>query len=270
MSLDTREKSRNSGNPVELYRIQNGSTVYRYAAADLRISVDVAGDGLQTYVPEAISRGELTFSQEETAGMLDVTVPRWNPIAQLFIPFTSPTPVKIKVFRVHPDDGEVIVAFIGRIVRAEFAGSEAKLSCAPLAVELRRAIPRIACQVACNWSVYSPGCTLDPNSFKDVGTIASVSGFDVTATVFASRADGYFDAGYLELADGTTRYITSHVGNRVTLQAPIIGLTVGTAFSAFPGCDLTEATCLSKFNNLANHLGFKRIPTRNPYELGMT
>ena len=270
MTLDAREKSRSAANPIECYRFESGTAIWRFTSGDLRLNLDEGAGGIQTYLPEIIARGELAFTQEETAGAIDVTLPRWNPVAQLFIPFTSPTPVKLTLFRIHPDDGESIVAFVGRVVRAEFSGSDAKLNCVPRAVELRRAIPRIACQRSCNWALYSPGCGLDPNSFKDTGTVATISGFDLTATVFGSRADGYFTAGYLELADGTRRYITDHVGMRVTLQAPIIGLAVGAAFSAFPGCDLTETTCSSKFSNLVNHLGFQREPTKNPYELGMS
>jgi len=270
MSHDTLEKSRHSANPVECYRIQSGSTTWRYTSADQRVSISVAGDGVFAYVPEALSRGELSFSQEESSGVVEITVPRWNPVAKLFIPFTPPNPINLTIYRLHADDGSVIIAFRGSIVRASFSGSEAVLTCAPVAAALSRSIPRIACQARCSWALYSAGCTIDPEDFKDVGTVASVSGLDVTATVFGTQVDGWFTLGYLELSDGTRRRITAHVGNTATLQSPIIGLTAGTAFSAFAGCDLLETTCVTKFNNLVNHMGHKRLPTRNPYQLGMT
>lgn len=269
MTLDAKEKSRYQANPIECYRIK-GSTIWRFTSADLRVWLDVAGDGLQVYQPEIIGRGEPSFSQEQSSGQIEVTLPAWNVVAQLFIPFTPPAPIEISIYRLHGDDGGVATIFLGKIIGAKFDGPEATLICAPFSAELKRQIPRIACQATCNWATYSPGCGLNRNDFKDVGTISSISGYDVRAAIFATRADGWFNAGYLELADGTSRYITSHVGDRVTLQSPIVGLIVGAAISAFAGDDRTEATCASKFNNLANHLGFKRMPTRNPYQLGMS
>jgi len=270
MTLDARERSRNSGNPVECYRIQLGLTVWRVTSADLRLTIDVAGEGVRAYVPEAISRGDLSFSEEQNSGVVEVSLPRWHEVAQLFIAITPSQPVRITIYRFHPDDGEIGIAFMGQIVAATFEGSTAKLTCAPGSVDLRRSIPRLPCQVRCPWTLFSAGCGLNAEDFREDGVLTSVAGDTLQAAVFATQPDGYFTLGYIQLADATRRYITAHLGNTVTLQEPAIGLVAGTAIAAYPGCDLLETTCVAKFNNLANHWGFRRLPVRNPYQVGLS
>jgi uncharacterized phage protein (TIGR02218 family) len=270
MSYDSLEKSRNDGNPVELFRFSMGSTVWRYTSADRRIYASVGGDGLQLYEPEPMERDESDYSQEDQSGTLQVLLSRFNPVAHLFMAQSPPQPVALTIYRLHYTDGATAVTFIGKVSSVVYEGPTAALRCSPLSAAMNRNIPRLLQQKHCNWALYGPGCGLNKESFKDTGTVASVSGFMVTADVFATRADGWFDTGWMELADGTRRYITAHVGNTVTLQDPFLSLPNGTAFSAFAGCLRTEAVCASKFSNLVNFLGFERIPSRNPYELGMS
>jgi hypothetical protein len=47
-------------------------------------------------------------------------------------------------------------------------------------------------------------------------------------------------------------------------------ILVGDNVTLTAGCDRTRATCVAKFNNLANFMGFPYIPTKNPYSSGLT
>lgn len=124
MSYDSREKSRHGGQPVEGYRFTKGTDVWLYTSAD-RALVLPAG----TFAPETIARSAMDFSQEDTGETLEVTMPRTNPVAALFINSLPSTPVWLNVFRAHRGDEDLAVSvFSGRIVRVRFEESEAILT----------------------------------------------------------------------------------------------------------------------------------------------
>lgn len=271
MSLDAREKSTHQAAPIEVYRFASGTQTWNFTSSDGRVTLNVPGIGVELFEPEALSRGEPEYSQEDQSGSIKITLPRLNPIAVLLMAGLPAAPVSLTIYRHHEDDGEVIVLFVGKIVQALFSGAQAELMAAPLSQILRRRIPRTAFQKACNRLLYGPGCDVARSSFTDPGTVLSVSGVTVQAAVFATRADGWYEAGYLERLDGSRQYVTAHAGNTVTLQYPFFGLAVGETIKGIAGCRRREKEdCTDKFNNLVNHLGFKRIPSKNPYHLGMS
>jgi len=97
--------------------------------------------------------------------------------------------------------------------------------------------------------------------------VTSIDGADLVSNDFDAFADGWFNGGWVERANGDRRFVVSHVGDRVTLMSPFLSdLAVLDTVDAYPGCQGTEAVCTSKFNNLPNHLGFARVPGRNPHE----
>lgn len=269
MSFDALETSQLAGEPVELYRWARGATVWRQTSADQRFSVDVGGDGNQDYDPAPIRRTAPSYRAEDSSGTISVSVSRFNPVGQQFIGSAPPAPVSVTIYRMHRTDPEVIVAFVGKVVAASCDGSWIRLQCAPLTVALRRNIPRILQQRQCVWALYGAGCGVNRATFQDTATVLAVSGLDVQAAEFALRADGWFSEGWLEKNDGDKRAIVGHVGDTVTLDSPFISLAAAETVYAFAGCLRTEAVCTAKFSNLINFMGFERIPSKDPYRLGM-
>ena len=54
--------------------------------------------------------------------------------------------------------------------------------------------------------------------------------------------------------------------NTITLMNPFSSsLAPGEVVNAYPGCQRSEAICVSKYDNILNHMGWARIPTRNPF-----
>lgn len=257
----TFEESPFLGDPIEAFEFTMGASVFRYTSSDA--SVSILG---QTYTPEVIVRTATEFSQEDTAGNVSISVPKGNAVAQMFVAFLPPEPVSITIYRKHRADPEVIVLFIGKVVSINFEGPEATMVCAPVRSLLNKKVPSVVFQSQCNWNLYGTGCGVLKASFKDSGVVGVISGVTVVATVFGTRPDGWFNNGWMELASTDRRFIVRHIGNTVELMNKFVTLTVGQAFDAYPGCDRTEAVCASKFNNLPRHLGFPRIPTRNPYD----
>ncbi|HKQ57529.1 MAG TPA: DUF2163 domain-containing protein [Candidatus Eisenbacteria bacterium] len=261
MTFDDREQSVHEGEPVECYRFAVGTTVYRWTSADADVTLSTG-----TYTPAVISRGSLVQSQEDSTDSLEVMVPRYNPIATLFMPYVPGSKVLLTVYRAHRgEESEARPLFLGEVASVVVKDNEATLTCTPLVEALGRPVPSISYQPLCNWPLYGAGCGVNAADFRDAAVVGSVSGVTVVSSTFAAKPDGWYTNGWMEDPDGEVRFITAHVGNTITLMSPYPDLTAGDTVHVLAGCDRTEATCVAKFNNFVNFMGFPRLPDRNPF-----
>ena len=81
----------------------------------------------------------------------------------------------------------------------------------------------------------------------------------------SAQPDTYFDNGQLIFTSGPNsglvKAIRQYIGGVIYFNSPLPLLpNAGDAFTAYPGCDKTQATCTGKFNNLANFEGFPYVP----------
>lgn len=261
MTFETFETSVHGGRPVECYRFIFGATTYRWTSADTTI---VLPQG--TFTPAVISRGPLDHSNESRAGHLEVTVPRDNPLVGPFVPYVPGAKVLLTIFTAHRgDEANALPMFFGEVVSIVVKDSECVLTCAPFDQAFKRQVPLLSCQPRCQWALYGPGCGVDRLSFRDSCLVSSVTGVQVFSDDFTARDDQWYRNGWMETSAGDVRMVVDHVGNRVTLMSPYPSLAGGQTVFVFAGCDRTEAVCHAKFNNLPNHLGFPRVPRRNPF-----
>lgn len=265
MSYSAVETSRYSGAPKELYKFTCGVDKFCYTS----------GDGSETYntdvyAPDTIERTQIDQSQEQQAGSIDVTIMRDNAVAALFIPYLPVNPVGLTIYRRHRSDPETVTIFVGKVVTAKFEGSQVVLSCAPASQILQKKIPVNVYQRQCNLALYSTRCGVNKALFSATGNVTAVSGYTVTVPGVNSHIDGWYAGGWIERSNGDMRFITGHAGNDITLQAAFLDLTVGELVTVYAGCDRSESTCSLKFGNLVNHLGFARIPTKNPFSGSVT
>lgn len=118
-------------------------------------------------------------------------------------------------------------------------------------------------QPGCYWTLYGPGCTLSAASFQASGTIGAGSG-QLLLNTNLSNPDQYFNQGYMTFLTGANTGVTRGIrqyasSGQILLFVPLINpVSTGDTFDIYPGCDKTQATCQSKFSNLANFPG-------NPY-----
>lgn len=265
MTFDARETSRHDGQPVECYRFSRGGDVWLWTSADRPIFISVG-----SFQPAEISRGSVRDTDEDGRGSLEVFLPTHNEVAALFIGYLPSTPVSLILYRSHRGDAEITTFFSGDVASCRFDGPQAVLTCVPTDYRLKRRIPALVFQNQCNWPLYGEGCGVAKTAFRDAAIVDSVSGRDVVSSTFGARANGWYTNGWLEDSAGDVRFIVNHVGSTITLMAPFAGLTAGASVAAFAGCDRTEATCAAKFNNLVHHLGFARVPQRNPHARSLT
>jgi len=266
MSYDVTERSVYEGQPVECYRIAQGSRLWTLTSADREVTI-AAG----TFTPGTITRSSQDFSSEDTSAEITIRVPRISEFAAPFIAYVPESPMYVSIYRFHRGaESEAIAIFIGKVVAVSFEESEAVVRCAPITHVLTRRFPYLTYQTQCNWMLYSLACGVDPNSFKTDVTVTTVDGAEVVSNDFLAHASGWFNGGFILRANGTRRFIVDHVGNTVTLMSPFEDLEALEEVQAYAGCQKTEADCAARFANLDRHLGFARIPYRNPHESGVT
>lgn len=130
---------------------------------------------------------------------------------------------------------------------------------------LGRQFPRAVFQAGCDRALFDAGCTLSRSSYATSASILSGSTVSILQTGLTQDA-GYYTAGELRVTSGNNagarRTVRKHAsGGVLTLAYPLTqALTVGDAFTIYPGCDGTWATCGDKFGNQAHFRGEPMIP----------
>lgn len=267
MPFTAEETSTYDGTPVELYyfRTEDAAEAWTFTTGD-----DVVVDGVLRYAPAPIGRTGLQSSTAEAQGQMRVTLPADDPLARKFIAYLPEKRILLTVLRFHRNDTVVqrVPVFIGTVNSIEFAEGEATMSCQPITKGLTRSVPWQSYKALCNHSLYGPGCGVLRNGFRTVLSTGPqfVQGDVVRDNAFSLQTNGWFTNGFVEVvATGETRFIVSHATNELRIIYPFTTWVPGMALHVFAGCDRTENTCRSKFNNIPNYLGFNRVPTENPF-----
>jgi uncharacterized phage protein (TIGR02218 family) len=157
-----------------------------------------------------------------------------------------------------------VTLFHGRISTVDQVGrTSAKITVASDLIALDMDMPRNLYSPTCLHTLYDSGCTLTRGAYAANGTVPSGSTASVInfAGALASHVQGaiLFTSGANANVRATVRQVTAGVS--LTLMYPLPGPpATGDAFTVYQGCDHTEATCISQFNNLANFRGFPFVP----------
>lgn len=260
------ETSQYGGQPVELYRFTRGLRVWTYTTADTPILFDG-----EIYAPVVMRREDLPLNEERNNANLSIHMDVTLDVVAEFIAGATPTPTSLTLMRRHRDEGsstQQAVQFIGQIGAVEFSAGEAHFICVPIQQTIQRRVPRWLYQTQCNHMLYDVNCTVNPAAFTDPGTITDIAGLVVTVPAADAQPDGYYNGGYIK--DGNTfAFIQTHAGALLTLLAVTNAIQEGDDITITAGCDRTRDTCVAKFNNLPNFMGFPYIPDKNPYD-GLT
>jgi uncharacterized phage protein (TIGR02218 family) len=261
MSYDAIETSPYGSQPFELYAFITVDQQWYYTSGDQPITY--LG---HTYLPEVIKRTPTNQTSEAKAGTVRVTLPKENPVPQQFVAFSPTTPMFLVIYRGHGGDSDVVVNFTGRVTINRF-GDFGELNCIPDSDFLKNNVPAVKFQSPCNHFLYDLGCTVDKTLFRVGGTIATISaaGDVVTVAAAASKPDNWFTAGYIEIGQ-QRRMILLHNGTSLTLLAPLFNVAVGVAVNLYAGCMRDYHTCVQKFANGKNFMGFQWVPVKNPFK----
>lgn len=258
------------GSPVYKYLFALGATEYRYTSAATDLT-----DGSGTFTAESINTTDIIVTNELAKNGIQVTMPRDNPVAQLFQGKSPEQKLSLTVYRSHDPTQLGDVHWKGRVIGSTADGEARTLMCEDVFTSMRRTGLRGRYQKSCRYALYSPKCGVDRATFAIAATIESENGFDLTITALGSppgNEAGYFSGGVIELADGSMRYIMSHAGTTLTLSSAFNDLTIGggLACTLYPGCNHTTTHCKDRFSNLLNYGGYPYIPGKNPFQNSVT
>lgn len=263
MTYSTFETSIDTGLPVELYQITQGSLSWNFVSG----ATEIVRLG-QTYVPSSISRDNVKQTTDTFKDSMRLTFPRDNLFASQYIAFAPEEVTTVTLYRGHygDPDSEFIVYWKGRVVGAKTSGNQIDIQCESVFTSIKRPGLRARFEYTCRRTLYLGGCNVNREAYKHIGNILSISGGLLLTVVGASlKPDGYYTGGMIISADSIPRFVVAHTGDNITLSRTVPGLASGQNVSLYPGCDHLKETCFTKFNNLNNFGGFPWIPTRNPY-----
>lgn len=285
MAVEVYERSAFSGKPVQLYEFIRTSdgTDYRwlYNSSDRDLTyLSVVWEAIP------ISDDGIKLSSEAVSTDLVVTMPISEPFCEQFrLNGTTPSDtVWLRIRRVHGGDiegidsgqaiirNDALITWIGTVNGINQTSElEAKVRCSMLSASLKRGGLRYGYQKNCPHVLYASNtCKVDKEAFRVAGQVVSITGSMINTAEFALFPVGWFNGGFIEynLISGVLerRIILTHAGGNVSIMGLPVGISIGDIVYAFPGCDRTVATCVAKFNNLANMGGFPHSPGRNPFD----
>lgn len=283
MAFETSELSGYEGQPIQLYEFlrTSGGTDYfwRYNTSDR----DMLYSG-NTFKAVPINDSGFRFNTEASSTDLDVTMPIAEEFCQNFrLAGTMPSDtVWLRIYRVHVGDiSDIDTNPVVNDLRMVWMGTvngitqlddlTARVTCAMVAASFRRGGLRYGYQRSCPHVLYAPlTCKVNREDHRLDGTIEAIDGNILQSAGFAFEDDGWWDGGFIEyeLPSGMIerRMVLSHIGDTIYIMGFPAGMSVGSTYAIFPGCDRTIDTCIVKFDNLLNNGGFPHTPGRNPFD----
>jgi len=242
MSFDSLEVSQQDSAPVLCYQFVRGSDVWRYTA--LPAAFTALGS---TWQPEAIESGAISSTGEVPKDAVNIKMPIGNAMVAALLAYTPDAVTTVTIFRTHYDDPtNGLAVWKGRILSVAASVAEVTLACEPVFTSLRRLGLRQVYQKKCRHALFSPGCGVNPNTYRHAVTVVGVSGVTVTL----SADPGNYIGGNINAPDGSLRMIVGQTGSILTIMRPVQSLAQsmvdnpgGFTAHVYPGCDRTTAMC---------------------------
>ena len=156
-----------------------------------------------------------------------------------------------------------VILFVGRVSEInEIGRTTAKITVASDLVLLDLDMPRNLFAPTCQHVLFDSGCGLAAGTYSSAGSVTASSSLTVVewtgATAAYAQGTIVFTSGANE---GVSATIKAAGSGWLQLAYPLPNTpSIGDAFTAAQGCDHTQATCSSKFANLARFRGFPYIP----------
>lgn len=168
-------------------------------------------------------------------------------------------------------NGGVVTMFAGRIAEIDASRNLATFTINSHLELLNQSMPHNIYQSGCNNSLYDLNCTAVQGSFSSSGTCNSSASQSVVVGTgaFTGAPNDYYDMGMLTFTSGQNaglsksikQFTTSAGVGTVQMASPFPYTPAnGDTFTIAAGCDKSQATCLSKFNNIQHFRGYPYIP----------
>lgn len=275
MTFATYEESRESGNPIQLFKFVYGSEAAEYFAyTDHTEEKTVSAI---TYSPVDIARDAIESNGTLDKSAIKISTDISTGLAELFRVYPPSSVVVLTIFAGHIGDAddEFLAIWVGRIVSAARKGSTLEMTGEPVSTSLRRPGLRRPYMYGCPHELYGPHCLADKPSKTVASTVDSIDGATVT---LAAGWEGAFAAekflhGMLEWTNpgGSTnrRTILRVSGDVLSLSGLPTDLAATDAVDVVLGCNHkpfaeSGGDCQGLHDNILNYGGDPFIPATNP------
>jgi len=259
MGYTDKEQSLIFGEPVELYRFKRGNTYWTYNSSDMSIIYDG-----RTYEPVLIKRSSIGMNLNSLKNFVKIEVDKTNTFAANYIFVPVDGIVEVTIYRGH--DGDYVTYWKGFVHTVGFNSRTAIIVVGSKSTSLKRSGLMRKFSRNCGYPLYTTRCTVLKGDYKISGTISSISGLEIVATIFGTKSDNWLTGGKF-IVENYSRMIVYHnqSNEKIVIAHRIPDLTVGASFDAFAGCDHAATTCKNKFSNGINFGGQEFIPNKNPF-----
>jgi len=158
----------------------------------------------------------------------------------------------------------LMTLFLGRVVEIDVGRTQAAIKANTHLELLSLQWPWRLFQPGCARTLFDAGCTLAKGAHAETHNVKATSTVRVLHTDLA-QADGWASLGTLTFTSGALNGksygIQKQVGGALSMMVPLPSApALGDTIQIYPGCDKTQATCKTKFNNLAHFAGFPYVP----------
>jgi uncharacterized phage protein (TIGR02218 family) len=263
MTYESSEQSVAGGKPILLFRFASSiGEVWRLTSSEVEVVY-----GSYTYSPGVIGHEQVEIEDIVDVNALEIKLGRSNAIANQLIAGPIEGYIDVTVYRGH--EGDYVIFWSGRLTSVTWDDDAIPtLRFEPQTSSMARVGKRRIVQRLCGLALYDNTCTVSPPSYRVSGTVTSFSGLDIVSSTFATKSDGWFQGGKIQVGNAV-RLITAHTTNTITISRLIRDLEVGNSFYAWAGCDHLPTTCNTKFGNKLNFGGCEFLPVKNPFEGGI-
>lgn len=269
MSLDARETSRAEGAPTRLYKFDLGGLEVGHTDGE----TDFFWNGL-TYEAVPISHGDIVSSGGTKQSSVEVVMAASAPLAVRLRGFPLSAVLGVTIFQGHPEDGEFLAAFVGRVSSRSVKGAKVHFACEGAGASMQRTGLRRHYQYGCPHVLYGPQCRADKSRATTQVVVASVNGPIVTLPTdwVPLNLKPKHRMGLFAWTDGDglneVRTILRVDGDELLLSGTADTLLPGFEAQVSWGCDHTLAgDCRTLHLNAPNFGGQPFIPLKNPVGL---
>ena len=250
---------------VELYEFVQAESETLFTSSAENVSYDG-----KVYAATNIKRSATRQDNDIFKNGLDLTFDRKNTYALELMGQSVDIPIILTVRAVEYDiDDEIVNDYIvwkGRLISIEGKENKIVVMCESVFTSLKRAGLRPRYETLCRHEVFDAGCRLNEADYLYEETIVEkIDNHTFRIGTIGTAPDGYYTAGLITFADGSTRLIIKQVGHKITISRGSTEVNVGEPVKLLPGCDKARETCRDKFDNVVNFGGWPFIPTRNPF-----
>lgn len=278
---------------AEIFTFTIDDTVYRYTSYEE--NVQYYG---HTYYREAIQRSGFNRRVSSRSISCTVKVPTDMPFVSILNHLTYETAaLTIEKFFIEHEDAVPYKIFQGDISKINIKKGTCEILCSSFSNIFDLPIPKLFVQSYCNNSLGDEICKVDISLYENTVSIDNPTdpwgdtrytaarvlyvdnnGTDSFGQRYEDRPDYFYNQGSC-IVNGERRYISEaenrEWGNgvrlrRITLHYPLSSVpNEGASVTIYPGCNKAASTCVSKYSNLENFVGFPYLPDFNPYKWGL-